>query len=151
MGTHTTFKSIAVIASAAVIMGAFIAPADAKTKRRERTAQATYYGPMTALCSPSEGLGCARFPSTSKEKYVSIEITDTLPTTVYARVLQRLNGTQMTEVASICGRSEEPIRITPGADVYVWIWGERGLDLIPVGCPGAPSSGTIKITFSNLP
>lgn len=164
--TGKRFKSIAVIASAALIVGAFIAPADAKTKtqRTVRTAEATYHGATIGVCYNPASFGCAVFWTTSKEKYVSIEIADTLQTTVYARVFQPLDGwdSPNTEVASICGRSEEPIRITPGVAVKVFIWGallhgDRELlpnvgDITgPVDCPGAVSSGTIKMTFSNLP
>lgn len=155
MGTGKKFKSIAVIASAALILGASIVPADAKKKpkRTERTAEATYYGAAIGVCYAPEHIGCTRFETTPKDKYLSIEIADTLQTTVYARVFQDLDGSgPTTEVASICGRSEEPIPITPGATVVIFIWGallqgEPG----PVDCPGAVSSGTIKMAFSNLP
>lgn len=153
MGTRKRSKSIAVVASAALILGAFIAPAEAqkKTKRTERTAEATYYGApsyATGICSRDRGIGCATFPSAPKEKYVSIEIADTLLAPVFAVVYEDSDGDGMgTWVASICGESEEPIPITRGAEVIVVIWGQEP----PADCPGAFSSGTIKMTFSNLP
>jgi hypothetical protein len=157
MGTGKRVKSIAVIASAALIFCAFVAPADAnkKTKRTERTAEATYYGAAILACYAPEGIGCTRFATTAKEKYVSIEIADTLSSTVYARVSQPLDedSTLLTDVATICGRSEEPIPITPGADVVVFVSDTNGQGGMPgqVACPGAVSSGTIKMVFSNLP
>lgn len=153
MGARKRFKSIAVIASAALILGAFIAPADArkKTKRTERTVEATYFGApsyATGVCLRDRGIGCATFPSAPKEKYVSIEIADTLPAPVFAGVYEDADGDGMgTWLASICGGSEEPIPITRGAEVIVVIWGNEP----PADCPGAFSSGTIKTTFSNLP
>jgi hypothetical protein len=154
MGTRKRFRSIAVIASAALILGAFIAPADAakkKTKRTERTVEATYLGaPSSAIgaCFRDHGIGCASFPSKPKERYVSIEIADTLLAPVFAVVYEDADGDGLgTWVAAICGESVEPIPITRGAEVIVVIWGEQP----PEDCPGAFSSGTIKTTFSNLP
>ena len=156
MGTGKKFKSIAVIASAALILSAFIVPADAKkkTKRTERMAEATYYGAAIGVCYAPENIGCTGFPTTPKDKYLSIEIADTLPTTVYARVLQPLDedSNLLTFVAHICGRSEEPIPITPGTAVVVQILAVDGTRTAhQLDCPGAVSSGTIKMAFSNLP
>ncbi len=136
--------------------GSLVGPAEAKKRRAERTVEGSYDNPalgvpgVAAMCTPDGG-GCEIFRAHTYEKYVAVQIEDSLGTAVYARVSVDGDGDMSFERRyEICGATNEALRIQPGANVLVWIWaGPDPFQQPP--CPGGASSGTITATFSNLP
>jgi hypothetical protein len=152
----------AIMALVGLVAGLYSAPAAEAKKRKkkpkkptkiERVAEGAYSAPAigalgVGVCSPGT-IGCVGFPTAPGELFVSVEITDTLGTPVFASVTQDTNGdNQADSSVDICGASTEPIPIEPGFEVLVFVW--EGPGPSPV-CAGTSSSGTIKMTFTNMP
>ena len=144
-------KIITVVVSAAIVLGAFGAPAAdaAKKKAKPRKASATYDAPAigaggAGICFPGT-IGCVSFGTASNEHFVEVVVEDSAGTPVFASVTQDTNGDNQADTGTdICGASEEPIPIEPGAPITVFIW--EGPGASPV-CPGVATSGTINISF----
>lgn len=139
---------------AGLIVGSVVAPSDAKKKRRERNAEATYTSPAVGSASatgtcPGDN-GCARFPVGSKERYLQLEIADDSGMPVSATIGQDTDPSNATVevVGRICGETEEPLAIEPGVEVVVWVW---VLPSASPPCPGMATAGTVKAIFSNVP
>lgn len=121
-----------------------------KVKKVTRVVESVYDAPAigsgAGIC-PGATNSCGRLAAGSKEKFVTIEITDATGLPVYATVSQDLDGDSFSdESTTICGTSTEPISIHPGVEVIVFPWA--------VGrpsCPGLATTGVVKATFANLP
>lgn len=145
-------KIITVALSAALVVGAFGAPAAeaGKKKAKPRKASAMYEGPAigiagAGICSP-DTLGCFGFGTAANEKFVEVEIVDDLGTPVFASVTQDLDGDNMADTSvDICGKSTEPIPIDGGYEVTVFLW--EGPSASPP-CASVVSSGEINVTFN---
>lgn len=154
-------KSITAVLTAGLVLGAVAVPAaqagkKKAPKRTERVAEASYQGPAIGaagrgICSPGT-LGCFPFGASATEKYVSIEIADTVPSGVFASVTQDLDGDNFADTTvDICGTTPEPVQIEPGIEVTVFLWEGPGVTTAGNPCPGGATQGTITATFSNLP
>lgn len=149
-------KPFLALLAVTLLVGSLAGPAEAKKPRTERTAEASYDHPalgvpgVAATCTPDGG-GCVIFTAHTHERYVSVQIEDSLGTAVYARVSVDGDGDRTFESRhAICGATKEALRIPPGANVLVWI--SAGPDPFQEPpCPGGASSGIITATFSNQP
>lgn len=119
-------------------------------RRVERRAQVDYLAPAAGIqagdrgaffCVANDpGIGCVKFETQPGESFLQLDITDATGAPVPAVVSQ--SGRD--EVFSICGRTERPIAISPGAEIFI-----RLLAYEP-GCRGSATSGTVTAVFSNL-
>jgi hypothetical protein len=139
-----------------LIAGSMAAPATAKKKKKkkpvkvERVMEARYEFPAGIGSSTSGGAcsGCPSFPNTDKERYVMVEVTDDLTPKAGVSFSWDTDGDGISDTGfEVCGATEEPIEIPPSVGMNAFPWIAPGAD-----CPdGASTSGTIKVTFSNLP
>lgn len=147
-------KTLSLLLTASVVLGAFAAPAaEAKKKKKKkinRTATATYdtpaigVGGVAGVCSGANG--CAAFPAAPGEKFIQVEVTDASGTPVYGRIAQDLDGDNQADTAvAFCGKSDKVV-IEPGAAINVFIYANGAL---PAPCAGVGTNGTVKATFTN--
>lgn len=141
-----------------LIFGAATAEAAKKKKKKkprkvEREATGTYTSTMVVAvgtCSQTDAVNCVRIPSGLNEEYVTASVKDTNGLPVPVSVKADLDGDNSTETlyGVFCGETEEPIKIDPGVEITFWV----GItaDSASQGCP-PPTSGSIDVTFSNLP
>ena len=113
-------KVISTVLAAAVVLGAFTAPAAEAKKKKTRKATATYDSPaigvggVAGLCLGANG--CAAFPVGPGEKFISVKVKDATGTAVYARVTQDTDGDGQADVATpFCGKTDGKVRLQPGA------------------------------------
>lgn len=140
-----------------LLISGLMAPANAGKKKKKapkpRTVEATYDAPAigalgVGICSPGT-IGCVDFPSIPGERYVKVEVKDSVGPMVYASITQDLNGDNQADTGTdICTSTEEAVPIEEGYGVTIFIW--EGPGPSPV-CAGAATSGTIKVTFSATP
>lgn len=133
-------------------------PADAakkkKKKKTTRKVEATYMTPGGVAGAGGgfcgSGVGCVSLGAAGpKERYLTISIADTLPTSPYATWGQDLDGDGFTDNGEpFCGQTEVAAIVEPGVEILVFI--NEGPGPTPV-CPGGSSTGTVTGTFSNLP
>ncbi|HEV2756446.1 MAG TPA: hypothetical protein VG318_11800 [Actinomycetota bacterium] len=155
-------KTITGLLAASMVFGALALPqaqAGKKKKapkRTERVMEASYQGPAVGvagggICSPNT-LGCFGFPLGAGERYINVDIVDTVPAGVFASVTQDLDGDTFADTSvDICGSSAEPIQVEEGYEVTVFLWEGPGVTTDGAPCPGVVTQGTITATISNLP
>jgi hypothetical protein len=153
-------KAIVTALILGLVAGSLAAPAEAKKKKKKkpvkvtREAEGTYDLPALVVlgaCGQTGAIGCVTFATGPKETWITeLKITDQHGLPVYAELAQNLDGDNISEVdlGSLCGELKEPVQITSGYDVYVWILTPPR---DPTCAPGQGTSGTVNITFSNLP
>jgi hypothetical protein len=148
-------KTLVALLVLGLVAGSLAAPAGAKKNRKKtRVAEATYANPAIGIggvVSSGSAGGSVEFPLTARESFISIDITDESGSDVYASLSQDTDtSTPSWEIfAGICGRTDEPIPVTPGITVRVTITAGPGSEY-PT-CAGTPISGTVKAKISNLP
>jgi hypothetical protein len=130
------------------------APAEAKKRKVTRKAQGTYQAPATVVgnCTQTDGIGCMTIPAGPKERYITATVTDAHGQPVVIEVTADLDGDIQTETSygSFCGTTEDPIKIEPGVSLVFWVG--RADNAAAEAClPGVATSGTLDVTFSNLP
>lgn len=147
-------RKILVIALAASLVFGSLATAEAgkkkrKPKRIERTEEATYVAPAYFYWAPTgDNIGGVKFATGPKDKFVSIEIQDTLGQPVSGSVGQDPEGDGTVATTPFCTKTEEPLPIEPGLEVTVFVF--VGPCTTPPG-PAVATQGTVIGTFSNLP
>lgn len=148
-------KSIVVLLTFGLVVGALAVPADAgkkkkkKPKRIERTIEVRYENP--AFGSPNAGgacFGCPSFATAKNEVFMSIEVTDDVNPGAGSRFSWDTDGDGRNDTGFyVCGKTDEAVAIPGGVEITAFPY--------PVGTPDCPAagafSGTIKATFSNLP
>lgn len=125
-----------------------------KGKKRTERVEVIDYSHPTGLgvagaggCAPA--LGCESLPVGSEEVYISVEIADTAGQDVYAEIWQDIDGDDMIDQATgVCGATAGFVPITPGVPVSIPIFEGPGID---PPCTGVATTGTLTVTFSNLP
>ena len=149
-------KSLTVLLAASLVTGALLAPsADAAKKKKKpkkvsRTVTQTYQAPAigngAGVClKPTNS--CAETPTATADKYVIIEITDAAGLPVNAGFGQEIDGELGVEnYQAFCGKTPKPVKIEPGYPITVFPWAAPG-----AACPGVATTGTVKLTLSNLP
>ena len=146
-----------VVVAAILLAGLATAPVEAKKKKPKkavRTAEYTYASgatgsaDLTGTCLVTEG--CYSIPILPSESFVTMEVTDALGLPVPVTVAQDTNpGDNFTEVVTrFCGSTPEPVAITPGIPLDVFIW---ALPSAILRCVGGATSGTLTAKLSNLP
>ena len=143
-------KQVVVTIAVLLVLGS-LASADAakKPRRKTRAAEATYIAPARLYWAPAgDNIGGARFPTGSGESYVSVHIADNSGQPVSASVGQDPEGDGQVAVTDFCTETEEPLPISPGLEVTVFVY--AGPCTSPPG-PAFATQGTIHVTFSNLP
>ena len=147
-------KRTVMVAMALCLAASFLAGAaeagKKKPKRVERVAEARYENPSPGSSQTGGvGLNIPAFPTAPTEVFVSVEVHDDVNPMAGVRVRWDTDGDSTSDGAFyVCGATEEPIAIPGGVtlDVFPYIGGDQ------VACPGGiPTSGTVKMTFSNLP
>lgn len=164
-------KSLTVALLVALIAGAFAAaPADAKKKKKpkvparvERVVEFKYTGGGLGVSTPAASGGicpfadpstqsCIEFPVlSSDETYIKVEMTDTSTTKIAGFISQGdVDGDGIGDLyGDFCGGHEAPIPLEGGtAPVRVSFYAGVCTD---GATPSFPTTGTIKVTFSNMP
>ena len=140
---------------AGLIAGA-AATAEAKKhpERNTRTVEGTYDSPVLGMygeCAESDGLGCVSFSTRAKERFVTAKVQDAHGLPVFVLIRSTASGPfgEGTETyGTFCGETTEPIAVPAGTHLEFWV----GAAASVYGCqPGFGTSGTIAVTFSNLP
>ena len=141
-----------------LVAGSLTAPAAAAKKKKApkpREASVAYTSPsvgsadVTGTCTDS----CVTFGVGSKERYLTLEIADDSGTAPAATIGQDTDPSNATveRVGEICGATEEPILITPGAQINVWVWAAPRFVQGGGPCLGIGTSGEVTATFSAKP
>lgn len=119
-------------------------------KKTSRVAEANYAAPARFYFAPTgDNIGGAAFASGSDEKFVSVTIEDDLGMDVSAAVGQDPEGDNTVSTTAFCTSTEEPLPITPGLEVTVFVYAGPCTD--PAPAPAFATQGKIVVTFSNLP
>jgi len=121
-----------------------------KVKRIERVAEVRYEMPSAVGTGDAGGVcvGCPAIPNGPKETWMKVEIIDdTLPLGGVDISFCDCNGDGFWDPGTfVCGESEW-IQVPPGSGNQTFPWLVSGS-----ACPGGgATSGTIKVTFSNMP
>lgn len=150
-------RAIAVALALGLLGGALVGPAEAgkKPKKVTREAEGSYDLPplvIAGTCSQTGAIGCVTFLTGPKEKFVTAKVTDQHGQPVAVSVSANTDG-QVGDDESygdFCGETEEPIAVPPSTELHFWVG--AATDIGVSGCvPGAATSGTINVVFSNLP
>jgi hypothetical protein len=145
-------KLIVTSVVAALVAGALVTPAEAgKKKPKPRTIEGTYSNPAVGVPGvvgvPAAG-GNAEFATLTSENYISVEVVDDSGGAPFITFSQDSNtanpGWEI--FATACGKTDEPIQITPGLPIRVAVYAAPGREA-PT-CTGPATSGTIKATFT---
>lgn len=141
-------KIITVVLSAALVLGAFGAPAaeaGKKKKAKPRKASATYDNPSIGSSDLGGlGIGIPSFGTAANESLMTVKITDETGLPVPASVSWDTDGDGISDTGfEVCGETEEPMPIEGGHTINVFLW------VLPSStCPvGTATSGTVDVTF----
>ena len=145
-------KTLIVLMALSIAASMLAAPAGAKKKkpkRIERVAEVRYEQPAIGSgTTGGVGLGIPQIPTSSKEVFVSIEVTDDVNPMAGVRIRWDVDGDGTSEGAFyVCGKTDEPLALPGGVtlDIFPYIGGDAS-------CPGSSATtGTVKATLSNLP
>jgi hypothetical protein len=139
-----------------------IATADAKKKKKpaaaakvERVVDGAYDAPsllVVGTCAQTGAVGCVSIVTGAEEAFAQAEVTDQTGQPVFVSAQADTDGDSNDDliIGSFCGKTETPLQFPGGTEVHFWI----GVTPDPAiaGCaPGAGTTGTIKVTLSNLP
>jgi hypothetical protein len=154
---------VAVVLS--LIAAGSIAPAEAgkkkkKPKRIVRTIEVAYDHPGIGVATPvgSAGYpanfpeGTSEFATSPKELFFKIEVVDASGQNVGGFVSQGDldgNGVNDDGYGTFCGKHPEFIPVASPGTTFTGIYAYNGV--CEDGSPSIMTSGTIKITFSNMP
>ena len=154
-------KLVAVMMVVGLIVGGASADAAQKKKKKpppepqkvEREAVGTYQSTVVVAagtCAQTDAVNCVRIPATAEESYLVAAVEDEQGQAVPVAVKADLDGDNRTETlyGAFCGSTEEPIQFDPGVEVTFWIGYTS--DNAALGC-GPATSGSITVTFSNMP
>jgi hypothetical protein len=147
-------KSLATLISIGLIFGAFAAqPAEAKKKRKPKRVERVVEFNYTCPCPGVLQLGSLTADGTNigggsvapgAEVYLTAVSEDSSGMPVSVSFQQIGDGGTNEPKGDMCGETTEPIALTPGADVNIFVNSADPL------C-GVAAGGTLTITLSNLP
>ena len=156
-------KTISIILASLVVAGAFGGvPAQAKKKSKPRVVEFQYTMGGIGFSTPVRSLGvcpmtepgsgeCIEFPVLSNsEKYVKVEVLDTLPVGPAGFISQGdVDGDGIADgYGTFCRDQEEPVKLEGGTTpVRVSFYPGTCAD----GTHSFPTTGTIRVTFSSTP
>jgi hypothetical protein len=153
-------RSLVLFLALGLVFGS-IATADAKKSRKpkriERSVELTYQAPSPGISGVVgacmtvlgvEGTACIDTPLGGDDLFVKVAVTDATgqPTNFDLAQDTDVDNPGLEIFASGCGETAEPIAITPGVALRVSVTAIGGPD-----CPGAATTGDIKVTLSNKP
>ena len=164
-------RTLIVLMVLGLVFGSLIGSAEAKKKKKkpvqtpvrvERVVEITYNGPNIGISSPAVSGGicqldttspgaCVETPTTADDVYAKIEIVDAAGQKVAGSVSQGdTDGDGVSDIyGQFCGATAEPLALTaPGAPLRVTAYNGVCAD---GSTASVMTTGTIKITFSNLP
>jgi hypothetical protein len=143
-------KALASALTLGVLAGALIAPsaeAGKKAKRVERKVKIPYDNPAIGVAGIGACSGCPQIATGPKDLYASVKAIDDVSPTAYVDISWDTDGDEINDTGFVvCGKTEEPQPIPGGTTLVAFPWVFPGPD-----CLGFSTSGTLKITFSNLP
>lgn len=127
------------------------AHAEQSTDLTHRTVEASYYGSqLLGDCAPFVEVGCATIETFADESSLTAKVTDAHGQPIMVRVFDESKGTLY---GTFCGETTEPVYFTPGAKLELWVgdgWWPRWW-VIPLGCYGYPTTGTVSVTLTGWP
>lgn len=130
-----------------------IAVADAKKKKKKASApyvrvlEGTYDNPAPGIggvVTLNGAGGTMEVPTASNESYMSVEIIDDSGQNAYFGI-----AADGTIIGGGCGKTEAPFAITPGVAHNITVTMGPGLEA--PSCVGIATSGTIKVTLTEVP
>jgi len=137
-----------------LVFGAFATAEAAKKKKKKRApkphvrvVEGTYDNPapgIGGIVTLNGAGGTLDVPTGANEYYMSIEIIDDSGQQTYFGIAE-----ENTIIAGGCGKTETPMEITPGAAYNITVTMGPGAEA-PT-CPGFATTGTIKVTLSQVP
>lgn len=132
-------------AMSALVLGALPAQA-ARTRARTTTESYStpYLGHPEVYGMCMNDMGCTRFGVGTKERFVTVEVSDDVGLDAYGYVVQS-DDEGVISSAVICGRSTEAIPIEPSIEVRVLLSPVTGTEN---PCPSVATSGEVTATFS---
>ena len=156
-------QTMAVLLTFGLVGGALAAgPAEAKKKKKkkpkrvERVVEHSYAAPSpgvpgvagACLAAFTGDSGCIDIPVTLDDKFVMVDVTDASGQTPAAILAQDTNSNQpgFEIFHDFCGKTEEPVAITPGLTLRVSVYAGPSSS-----CAGIGTTGDMKVTLSNLP
>ena len=141
---------IATLAAALLGLAAPSSPAEAATEKVQRTVvgrYGAYPSPVTGCNEPLGPWACMIVRARPTERFATVKVTDTHGQPVYFSVLDPGTGLW----AEFCGETGRPISL--GKSRYLEI--EVGVSrmVVQTKCPASSvkTTGTIKVTLSDLP
>ena len=157
-------KTLTTLLAIGLVGGALLAPAaeaGKRTKSKPRVVKATYHTPALGVATPvvsggistctngAANVGCIEIPTTARDRYVKIQVTDASGQNVGGYVSQGdTNGDGIGDLfGDFCGKHRSPVPITPGRPLKVSVYGGTCAD----GSPSVVTTGTIKATFTRTP
>jgi hypothetical protein len=155
-------KTMAIALALGLLAGAFVGPAEAAKKKKkkpvrvERVVEIQYASPGIGVAPlggyPVNFPDGVDIPTLSTELFMKIEIEDASGQKTWGFISQGdLDGDGLNNdgYANFCGSMEEPVDVAaPGSSIIgVYMYNGACDD----GTPSVMTSGTIKITFSNMP
>jgi hypothetical protein len=159
-------KIITVALIIGLLAGAMLMPAEAKKKKKpaapvkvERVVELPYQCPC-GVWNPAQPLGFwlaggavggALTPSGGDDNFVKVEVTDQSGQKVHISLAQNVDGTDNfaeVVIGDVCGATEDALQVpNPGVQVDIFVYEGTCTDL---STPSIATSGTIKLTFSNI-
>lgn len=158
-------KAIVVAVSVGLLAGALVGPADAKKKKKvvrvERTVEVEYQAPGAGVATPGPSGGvcpfadpttqeCIEIPLQVGELYVKVAIQDAAGQKVIGYISQGdTTGDGISDFyGTFCGAHPEPIELqSTSAPVRINFYNGANANC----APSIVTTGTITVTFSNLP
>lgn len=151
-----------------LILGSFASAEAGKKKKKkkpkapvrvERVVEVSYDHPGIGIAGPVSGgypvnfpEGSSEVPTAAEELYMKIEVTDQSGQAVAGFISQGdLDGNGINDdgYASFCGAHEEFVPVEAPGTPIIGIYAYNGT--CPDGTPSIMTTGTIKVTLSNMP
>jgi hypothetical protein len=156
-------KSIVTLLVLGLIFGSLIGSAEAKKKKKIKKpvkvtveASGTYQTPTLGVigaCAQTDAQGCVAFGAPAADlSYISVNITDQSGLPVNASIQQETGVNeagvpQDSLIQAFCGKTDAPVAIDPSLEVHIWVEDTPNPDC----APSAATTGTVDLTFSNMP
>ena len=128
-----------------------------RPRRVERTVEGTYNGTWLPFgnrdCASTGGTGCVTVTAGAGESHLSAKVTDAHGQPVFVVVAEQVADAGPDEVPPIygffCGQTTRALKIRPGTTYELWVgyWNPW----VPSCVPGLATTGTVRVTLSNLP
>lgn len=147
-------RKLLVAAVVAGLVTGSVATAEAGKKKAPkkvtRVAEGIYVAPARFWWAPTgDNIGGAKFATGTGENFVSVTIEDDAGMDVSAALGQDPEGDGTVSTTDFCTITDEPIAITPGLEVTVFVY--VGPCTSPAPAPAFATQGKVVATFSNIP